>query len=164
MTSMRLRTAATALALAGALIGSGLIVDQSQAKKGKVKNPLAGRYSGTTEEGLPMSFRVSRSGQVLDFTAQMKLSCPEPTDPTEATLSVGVPIHLTKPVPGYPKGKRFDYGGTSASPPADILSIAGKVATGFRGMEGNVLLRRVHVPSGDLCGTIYASWDARKVR
>lgn len=129
----------------------------------KVKNPLAGSYRGTTEEGLPMSFRVSRSGQVLGFTAQMKLFCPQPTDPTEITLSVGVPIHLRKPVPGYPKGKRFDYGGTSANPPADILSISGKVATGFRGMEGNVLLRRVHVPSGDLCGTVFASWDARKV-
>ena len=65
--------AATALALTAALIGSGLIADQSQAKK--AKNPLVGRWTGMTEATpswpgppAPISFQITKAGYVVNLT------------------------------------------------------------------------------------------------
>jgi hypothetical protein len=156
--------------------------------KGKGKNPLRGRYAGTTEEGGTVSFRIAQSGRVFDFVAgPTTLVCPQlAIDPLTGQLTAYPPtvltttatvfadasfLRLTKEVPGYPKGKRFDYYGPGGNPHGDGVSIFGKLAKGFRGMEGAFYLKDVHSgsdtcrmrPNGVLGGFGLVSWDARKV-
>jgi hypothetical protein len=168
-----------------ALIAIGLAAGTTGpagAMKKKVKNPLAGRYAGTTEEGGTVSFAITNAGRVVNFTAgPTTLVCPQPSsDPsqppppnlvltTSATVTAATPIPLRQPAPGYPKGKRFDYTGPGGSP-AGTADIHGKLAVGFRGMEGSYYLKRVQ--SGALTcrmrtieesgGIGLVSWDARK--
>ena len=151
-TSTGLRAAATALALAGALIGSGLIADQSQAK---TKNPLAGRWTGMTEvtptwsgPPAPISFRITKAGYVANLTTSATLNqCA-----TAATASVAMPpVRMNKPVPGYPKGKRFDYSGPGVQPSGQ-LGADGKIISA-RKMEGALLLTQVEISPGVKCRT-----------
>lgn len=153
-TSTGLRTAATALALAGALIGSGLIADQSQAK---TKNPLAGRWTGMTQvtptwsgPPAPISFQITKGGYVVNLTSTVTLDWGSnpPGCNSAPPASVNMPpVRMNKPVPGYPKGKRFDYTG-----PFPLIFADGKVITA-RKMEGALLLRRVEISPGLICGT-----------
>jgi hypothetical protein len=152
----RLPTAAIALALAGALIGSGLITDQSQAK---TQNPLAGRWTGMTEvtptwsgPPAPISFRITKAGYVVNLTTTVTLDWPAGNPPgcsSAPPAPVSMPsVRLNKPVPGFPKGKRFDY----SSPGPGLVHADGKVITA-RKMEGGLNVRRVAVPAGLTCGT-----------
>ena len=152
-TSTGLRTAATALALAGALIGSGLIADQSQAK---TKNPLAGRWTGMTGvtptwsgPPAPISFQITNAGYVVHLATTATLNhC----DATAATASVAMPpVRMNKSVPGYPKGKRFDYSGPGVQPSGQ-LGADGKIISTHK-MEGALLLTQVEISPGVICRT-----------
>lgn len=163
------------------------IASEPAVAKKKVANPLAGRYTGTTEEGGSVSFAITKRGAVVNFIARPStLTCPQPPVTenipgvgviitsipppivltTNATVSPAEPMRLRGPEPGYPKGHRFDYGGPGGDP-AGTVGIVGKLAVGFRGMEGFYELYKV--PSGSLTcrsgsgGVGLASWDARKV-
>jgi hypothetical protein len=156
-----------------------------------VKNPLAGRYVGTTEEGYQVSFRITSAGRVVNFSATTLLSCPQPQPPPPppgqppqppvppttlvATVNTPTAIRLIKPSVTYPKGKRFAYPGSGwapgGSPPGEVI-IVGKASKGFVRMDGFFWLRNVQGPGGQTCRTRYnnelggvgiPSWDARKV-
>ena len=154
-TSTGLRTAATALALAGALIGSGLIADQSQAK---TKNPLAGRWTGMTEvtpswsgPPAPISFQITKGGSVVSLTSTVTLDWGynPPGCGSAPPASVNMPpVRMNKPVSGYPKGKRFDY--ESFGP--GLVQAIGKVIS-VRKMEGLLTVRRIEIAPGLICGT-----------
>jgi hypothetical protein len=152
------------LTLLAALILAAGATGPASAKKKKAANPLVGKYTGTTEEGSSVSFTVTKRGTVVNFTAASTLICSDSTT-LPATVSAAGPVPLNKPVPGYPKGKRFDYSGPCGNP-AGSVDITGKVAVGFRGMEGYYRLYRV--PSGsltcrdDVPPVGLVSWDARK--
>jgi hypothetical protein len=154
--SKPLRAATAVLAFAGALIALGLIADQSQAK-GSSKNPLAGQWKGMTEPTLtwagppaPISFQITNAGYVVHLTTTVALVWSNnPSGCSSATTPVSMPaVKLNKPVPAFPKGKRFDY--SSAGP--GLVFADGKVITA-RKMEGGLLLRRVEVSPGLVCGT-----------
>ena len=150
------------------------------AKKARGKNPLSGSYAGTTEAGGTVSFRITKGGSVVNFVAgAITVGCPQPwTDMSQppppsliltrsGTINAAGPIHLRQPEPGFPKGHRFDYVGPGGDPAGEV-AITGKLAVGFRGMEGFFDLRRV--PSGSLICHIQTnatvrltSWDARKI-
>jgi hypothetical protein len=175
-----------ALLCAGMLAAAATGPASAKKAKGKLTNPLAGRYTGTTEDGGTVSFRITRAGAVRNFTAGpatlicthppvlspegVQVEFPPPTVlTTAATVSAAGPIRLAKPVAGYPKGKRFDYSGPGGNPQG-IASITGKVAKGFRGMEGFYFLKRV--PSGNATcamdaastgGAGLVSWEARRL-
>lgn len=163
----------TALAIVAsiAMVGSG----PADAKK-KVTNPLAGSYRGTTEEGGSVSFTITRRGAVVNFVAApTTLLCsqpwidmtmpPPPTTTIIGTVTAALPFRLTGPEPGYPKGHRFDYDGPGGNP-AGTVQISGKLAVGFRGMEGYFKLYRVssdpYTCRDDVPPVGLVSWDARK--
>jgi hypothetical protein len=160
----RLRRAVVALALVGALIGSGLIANQSQAK---TKNPLAGRWTGMTEvtptwsgPPAPISFRITNAGYVVGLTTTVTLdwSNNPPGCSSAPPVSVSMPsVRLNKPVPGFPKGKRFDY--SSLGP--GLVFADGKVITA-RKMEGGLLVRRVAVAPDLTCGTGNVHYTVRR--
>ena len=143
-TSTRLGAAAATITigLAAGLISSGLIVDQSQAK---TANPLAGGWTGMTEAGpsgpsAPISFHITNAGMVVGLTTSVTLNKCLPPAPATATMPS---VRLNKPVPGYPKGKRFAYQGPAAVSVSGVvdqsgsMTAMGKVKTARR-MEGKL--------------------------
>ena len=68
------------------------------------------------------------------------------------------PVKLNKPVPGYPKGKRFDYSG-----PFPLLKADGKVETANK-MDGALLLRRIQVSPTLICGTGIVQYTVTRAR
>ena len=98
-TSTRLRMAATALALTAALIGSGLIADQSQAKEGEgpAGGPVDGDDGGYAELAGP-----ARADQLSDHEGGLRR---QPHDhshsrlagPDSAGMQLRVPLTVTKP-------------------------------------------------------------------
>jgi hypothetical protein len=74
---------ALAMALSAALIVSVGLAERADSKrfsqkaiKSVSKKRLAGAYSGTTEQGAPVSFRLTRSGKIVGFSVpSVTLSC-----------------------------------------------------------------------------------------
>jgi hypothetical protein len=151
------RRAIVALATT-ALIAGLTITAATGSAAAKVQN-LAGNYSGTTSEGHSVTFRITKKGKVVNFAGVVNLgnSVLGQTDPCygmglTATVTGPRPVGLTRPVPGYPKGKRFDYVGPGGNPPADHgVAFRGKVTSGTN-FAGFILLNgRVPTPLGN-CG------------
>jgi hypothetical protein len=125
---------ALALLLGAALIVSVGFAERADSKrfskkviKSVSKKRLAGAYRGVTEEGTPVSFRLARSGKVIDFVVPITLGCTrengdfdgngainesEPGEVTEFTKSITL---RSAPLPGrkreahYPLGMTFEY-------------------------------------------------------
>jgi len=125
---------AFALVLGAALIVSVALAGRADSKrfsqkviKSVSKKRLAGAYSGVTEEGTPISFRLAKSGKIVDFVVPINLGCrtenadldgngvindAEPGEITEFTKTVTL---KSAPLPGrkkearYPLGKTFEY-------------------------------------------------------
>jgi hypothetical protein len=161
--------AATALTLAGALIGLGLIVDQSQAKKRKATNPLAGRWNGMTQATpswpgppAPISFQITNAGYVVNLTTIVSpvwLGQTPPECSSAPPVPVTMPaVRLNKPAPGFPKGKRFDYSG-----PYPLVEAFGHVITA-RKMEGGLLVRQVAISPDLKCGTGLVHYAVTRAR
>jgi hypothetical protein len=91
------------------------------------KKRLAGAYRGVTEEGTPVSFRLTRRGRVVDFVVPITLGCTrenadldgngaindsEPGEITEFTKSVtlkSAPLPGRKRTAHHPLGMTFEY-------------------------------------------------------
>jgi hypothetical protein len=91
------------------------------------KKRLAGAYRGVTEEGTPVSFRLARSGKVVDFVVPITLGCTrenadldgngaindsEPGEVTEFTKSItlkSAPLPGRKRTAHHPLGMTFEY-------------------------------------------------------
>lgn len=155
------------------------LADATKTKKKKPANRLAGRWEGTTKPtstysgpAAPVTYRITKSGQVLDFTTTVTTNktpgggeeCATPIQVT-ATLP---PVKLFKPDAYFPKGKRFEYRGFSGSPAAS-LQADGKVAPPYkpaRSMEGGLTMgmgSTIVTPSGP-CRTGAVYWSARRIR
>ena len=87
------------------------------------KKRLAGAYKGVTEQGTPMSFRLTRRGKIVDFVIPVTLSCAtevgggEPTQSFKTTILRSAPLTGRKGTPQYPFGMVFEY--ESPTIPAD---------------------------------------------
>jgi hypothetical protein len=108
----------------------------------------------------PISFRITNRGYVVNLTTTVTLdwSNNPPGCSSAPPASVSMPpVRLNKPVPGFPKGKRFDY----SSPGPGLIFADGKVITA-RKMEGALLLRRVAVSPDLVCGTGNVHYTVRR--
>jgi hypothetical protein len=124
---------AVALLLAAALIAGVGFAERADSKrfsqkviKSVSKKRLAGAYKGVTEQGTPVSFRLTRRGKIVDFVVPVTLSCDTDVgdldgDGTytysggEITQSIKSGTFRSAPLPGrkreaqYPLGKTFEY-------------------------------------------------------
>jgi hypothetical protein len=150
------------------------------AKKKKPANPLAGKWVGETafKPGVdypgpyaPLSYRITRAGRVLDFSTSVTTNKTPSGDPCPTPIFVTVlapPTHLTTPVPGFPKGKKFTLSGTSnGSPPAQV-SGTGAIAPPYskaRNMTGLMVVGQGGIVVGPnvTCRTGVVYWRARRV-
>ncbi len=90
------------------------------------KKRLAGAYSGVTEQGTPVSFRLTRAGRIVDFVIPVTLSCEtdvgdlngdgtytyygdEITQSIKSTALRSAPLTGRKSTPQYPFGMTFEY-------------------------------------------------------
>jgi hypothetical protein len=90
------------------------------------KKRLAGAYSGVTEEGTPVSFRLARTGKIVDFVVPVTLGCETDVGDFDGnggwSYYDGEIVRSTKsatlrsaPLPGrkrtahYPLGMTFEY-------------------------------------------------------
>jgi hypothetical protein len=90
------------------------------------KKRLAGAYSGTTEQGTPVSFRLTRAGKIVDFVIPVTLACAtdvgdlngdgtysnydgEIVQSIKSTSLKSAPFTGRKKEARYPFGKTFEY-------------------------------------------------------
>lgn len=154
-----------------ALLGAGLATagaaGPAVAKKKHSANPLAGRWTGTTQitptwsgPPAPISFQITKAGYVVNLrtTVTLDWSNNPPGCSSAPPVAVNMPaVRLNKPVPAFPKGKRFDYTG-----PYPLIHADGKVITA-RKMEGALLLRQVEISPGVKCGTGNVHYTVKRV-
>jgi hypothetical protein len=124
---------AIALILCAALIASIGFAERADSKrfstkviKSVSKKRLAGAYSGVTEQGTPVSFRLTRQGKIVDFVVPVTLSCETDVGDLDGdgtyTYAGGEIVQSIKsaslrsaPLPGrkgfaqYPLGMTFEY-------------------------------------------------------
>jgi hypothetical protein len=130
-TSRRIGT--LALLLCAALIASVGFAERADSKrfskkviKSVSKKRLAGAYSGKTEQGTAVNFRLTRGGKIVDFVVPVTLSCETDVgdldgDGTytyaggEITQSIktgtlkSAPLSGRKETAQYPLGMTFEY-------------------------------------------------------
>jgi hypothetical protein len=130
-TSRRIGT--LALLLCAALIASVGFAERADSKrfskkviKSVSKKRLAGAYSGKTEQGTAVNFRLTRGGKIVDFVVPVTLSCETDVgdldgDGTytyaggEITQSIktgtlkSAPLSGRKKTAQYPLGMTFEY-------------------------------------------------------
>lgn len=111
-----------------ALIAGLTLTAATGSATAKVQN-LAGNYSGTTSEGNSVTFRITKKGKVVNFAGVVNLGLP--CSGSTATVTAPKPVALTRPSPGYPKGKRFEYLGPGGNPRSTLgVYFKGKVTSG----------------------------------
>jgi hypothetical protein len=127
------RIGAPALLLIAALIVSVGFAERADSKRfsQKVirsvsKKRLAGAYKGVTEQGTPVSFRLTRRGKIVDFVIPVTLSCEtdvgdldgdgtytyyggEITQSIKTTTLRSAPLTGRKKTNRYPLGMTFEY-------------------------------------------------------
>ncbi len=134
-TTARTRHARSAMAvfLAAALITSIGFADRADSKrfskkviKSVSRKRLAGAYSGVTEQGTPVSFRLTRAGKIVDFVVPVTLSCEtdvgdldgdgtytydggEIVQSIKSATLTSAPLTGRKKVAQYPFGMTFEY-------------------------------------------------------
>lgn len=125
---------ALAVLLSAALIASvGFAAERADSKRFSTKvikrvsaKRLAGAYKGTTEEGTAISFRLAKSGKVVDFVIPVNFGCEtdvadfdmngtyshDGVEITESTKSMTLklaPLQGRKATKHYPLGMTFEY-------------------------------------------------------
>src|SRR5262245_37839076 len=82
MRSVPDRRGAVAALLGAALVMSAGLADSADSKrlstkviKSVSKKRLAGAYSGVTEEGTPVTFRLTKAGKIVNFVVPVTLGC-----------------------------------------------------------------------------------------
>jgi hypothetical protein len=124
---------AVVVLLSAALIASVGLAERADSKrfstkviKSVSKKRLAGAYSGVTEQGTAVSFRLTRQGKIVDFVIPVTLSCETDVgdlngDGTytyagdEIVRSIKSATLKSAPIPGrkgdahYPLGSTFEY-------------------------------------------------------
>ena len=131
-------TSALAVFLLAALVASIGFAERADSKrfsqkviKSVSKKRLAGAYKGVSEEGTPVSFRLTKGGKIVDFTVPVNLGCETenadldgdgrindsvPGEITKFTKTItlrSAPQRGRKATPHYPLGMTFEY----ATPP-----------------------------------------------
>jgi hypothetical protein len=161
-----------AIALAAVLFAGAAAAASAEAK-----NPLAGSWTGTTSPtptwpgpAAPISFQITNSGRVVNLstTVTLNVTMGKSTMPGDcqaaAPVPVGMPpVKMNKPSASYPKGKRFDYDGPNASLTGTELSADGKINSGFRKMEGALLVSDVEIAPGAFCRTGNVHYFVKRV-
>jgi hypothetical protein len=175
------RPALIALACVAAISPAALPGAAVAKKKGK---SIAGKYAGLTEENGTVSFKLTRSGRVLDFTlTNATLYCVvEPSnvnityfpDYTRVITITHAPMTMEKKTPNKnPQGKRFEVDDPIYEDRAhDGSYIKGAIASltkGSRvvgtGFGGEVVYGSssgpMHSPGTENCVTKFIDWEAK---
>jgi hypothetical protein len=141
------RRFALALAAICALVLAGAVSGPAAAKT-KTKNPLAGSWTGTgtgssrtTPNAVtyPISFTITKSGQVVGFTTAQEVDCLFPSGMSTPTVqgTISAPtFHLTKPTKDFPRGKQLVYQGAGGSPVRQV-----KIRGHTTGIEGHLPIK-----------------------
>lgn len=159
------------------VLATVLFAAAAASSSAKAKNPLAGRWTGTTSPtptwpgpAAPISFQITNSGRVvsLSTTVTLNVMLGKSTTPGDCQAAAPVPVSMpavkmNKTSATYPKGKRFDYDGPNASLPGTELSADGKINSGFRKMEGALLVRDAEIAPGTFCRTGNVHYFVKRV-
>lgn len=102
------------VALCGAFLFAGQFPDGADGKKKKKKFNFAGKWTGTNEDGGPVSFTITRNGQIVGFTlTNVELECrTQPTFEYEYKKAVTIthgPMQMKGKSRKFPQGKRFEF-------------------------------------------------------
>jgi hypothetical protein len=114
--------------------------------------------------------QLGEGGQPLHNgpTVTLNVMLGKSTTPGDCQAAAPVPVSMpavkmNKTSATYPKGKRFDYDGPNASLPGSELSADGKINSGFRKMEGALLVRDVEIAPGTFCRTGNVHYFVKRV-
>lgn len=184
MTMTRSRTLLLSLLCAAGVTAAPVLLDAAEAKK-KNKLSIAGKYAGLTEYYGTVSFKLTRSGRVLNFTlTDATLYCvvePNNENPTyfpDYTKTITIthaPMTMEKKTPNKnPQGKRFEVSDPIFEDRAhDGSYIKGAIAslqTGTRvvgtGFSGEAVYGSssgpMNAPGTENCVTKVIDWEAKR--
>ena len=153
-------TSALAVFLLAALVASIGFAERADSKrfsqkviKSVSKKRLAGAYKGVSEEGTPVSFRLTKGGKIVDFTVPVNLGCETenadldgdgrindsvPGEITKFTKTItlrSAPQRGRKATPHYPLGMTFEYATPSlpdSQPPLGTEVVLYEIKTQFK--------------------------------
>jgi hypothetical protein len=167
------RLASAALLCLGLLVAIGAETsDLAEAKKKKV-NRRVGTYRGVTEEGGPVSFRITKNRRVVDFTVpNARLTCFTRSSPPggEPEYDKGT-VTITAPAMPLQGAARFLFE-VPINPDAAFqgIHVDGKPdpgQAGRTGLKGNAVFLSWSAPRNqagtEVCGTTLLDWTANKV-
>jgi hypothetical protein len=165
----RRRLAAAATALLVACGGTASVAAGEGANKSTVaslKKKRVGFYTGTTEEGGTVSFRITNKLKVIGFTMpDVPVTCTL-FQPDENVSSAGKPFTIRPPAMKLRKGPKFLYEDPPVDGPFQGIHVDGKGASDG-GMKGNAaMISQDGVPFQDgttHCDTEYVDWEANRV-
>lgn len=182
-TTTRTRTALAGL-LSAALVASAGFADRADSKrfsqkviKTVSKKRLAGAYSGVSEEGTPVSFRLARSGKIVDFVVPITLGCTkenadldgdgrindegtgEITKHTKPLTFRSAPLPGRKAEPHFPLGMTFEYETPlipSSQPPLGTEVLEYSIKAKFEGFpDGSNIYRPIPKSAAKLEGELF---------
>jgi hypothetical protein len=169
-----------------ALVGAALIVSavvaghadsrrfSQKVIKSVSKQRLAGAYSGVTEQGTAVEFRLTRKGKIVDFVIPVTLSCQtdvdldgdgtsspgESTDSIKSTTLRSAPLRGRKSSPQYPFGTTFEYRSPvipNDQPPPGTRAVEYSVKVKFDEGVGYNIFRPVPKRAAAMNGEVYMS-------
>ncbi len=140
----------------------------------KTKNRRVGTYRGMTEEGNPVSFRITRHRRVVDFIVPgARLVCFVQEAGTDAEPRYNQTITIAPPAMPLQGVARFMFGSDTPNTFAPYQGIFvngkpdGTKGFGTTALKGNVVAyswaASMHEPGTEVCETNYIDWKANKV-
>jgi hypothetical protein len=138
------------------------------------KKRLAGAYSGATEQGTAVRFRLTRGGKIVDFVIPVTLSCQtdvdlngdgtsspgESTDSIKSTTLRSAPLRGRKSSPQYPFGTTFEYQSPvipNDQPPPGTQAVEYSIKVKFNEGVGYNIFRPVPKRAAAMNGEVYMS-------
>ena len=184
MAITRTRTVLAALLCAAGVTAAPLLLGTAEAKK-KNRLSIAGYYEGPTEYYGTVSFRLTRSGRVLNFKIEnetaycvVEPSNVNPTyfpDYTKTVTITHAPMNMEKKTPNKnPQGKRFEVndpiyedrahdGSYIKGFIASLVTGSRVVGTGFSGDTAyGSTTGPMNTPGTEVCVTKTIDWEAKR--
>jgi hypothetical protein len=154
-----------------AVLALGLTADEVGAK---TKNRRVGAYRGITEEGNPVSFRITRNRRVVDFIVpDARLVCHVEQQGTQSEPRYNKTVTIAPPAMPLQGVARFVFGidNPDQFAPYQGIFVNGKPDTTMginpTALKGNVVAYSwaapTNVPGTEVCLTNYIDWKANKV-
>lgn len=174
MTATRTRTVLATLLCAAGLTAAAALGPAEAKWKGK---SIAGKYTGLTEYDGKVSFKLTRSGRILNFTlTNAEMTChtevppgdPEPPEFTKVVTITHGPMRMQKVSNKNPQGKKFEVNEPSGYYKGGIVELTsgpggGRVLNemGFNGETSFGTPNGPFEPGSEVCGTKLIDWEAK---